>query len=117
MKLVHKIDPTNGFYIEDIIYQEEWSEPTPGEQDSNFIPVLLNPIDPAEGLVDIQPVGFHKPKWDFTNSKWVEGDTTAALDSAKRSKLQELKQAYIDANSEDIAYMTLRFKQIQTVRI
>ena len=110
MKLVHKIDPTDGFYIEDIIYQEEWSEPTPAEQDSTFTPILLNPIDPSKGLVGIQPVGFHKPKWDFTNSKWIEGDTTAALDNVKQSKLQELKQAYTDASSEDIAYMNTTFQ-------
>ena len=110
MKLAHKIDPTDGFYIEDIIYQEEWSEPTPGEQGSAFTPVLLNPIDPAQGLVSIQPIGFHKPKWDFTNNEWIEGDTTAALDRAKQSKLQELKQSYTEANNEDIAYMNTTFQ-------
>lgn len=113
MKLVHKIDTTTGLYIEDIIYEEEWSQPTPDAQgniDPNFTPTLLNPIDPAKGLVDIQPIGFHKPKWDFTNKQWIEGDRTAALNGAKQSKLNELKIAYKEANQADIAYMNTTFQ-------
>lgn len=109
MKLVHKIDDL-GFYIEDAIYKEEWSVPTADEQNDNFTPVLLNPIEPAKGLVAIQPIGFHKPRWDFQSNQWIEGDTVAVLDNAKQSKINKLKQSYEEANSSDIDYLNKTFQ-------
>ena len=109
MNLVYKID-TDGFYIEDIIYQEEWSKPTSEEQNSDFTPTLLNPIDPSKGIVGIQPMGLYKPKWDFSDNTWVEGDTITALDNVKQSKLRELKESYAEANYQDIAYMDTTFQ-------
>lgn len=101
MKLVHKIDPNTGYFIEDVIYEEQWSEPVLDENgniDPNFTPKLLNPIDPSKGLVDVQPVGFHKPKWDFNTNQWVEGeDVSVLLDNKKRIKKNEIKTAYEQA--------------------
>ena len=109
MQLVYKID-TYGFYIEDLLYKQEWSQPPQEREDSDFTPVLLNPINPSQGLVETQPVGFHKPKWDFDTKGWTEGDIDAVLKSAKQSKLGALKEAYTTANYYDIGYMNTQFQ-------
>ena len=99
MKLVHKIDE-NGFFVEDVMYIEEWIDGS-----------LVNPISVEDGLVEPQPIGLHTPKWDFDNNVWVEGqDITEAINQVKQDKLTQLTHDYTVANGSDIDYLNKKFQ-------
>jgi len=65
MKLIHKYDSKTKLYTEDeLISAEAVTESTTAK---------TYPIPP--NATDIQPVGFHVPKW--RGKAWVEGDVPA----------------------------------------
>jgi len=65
MKLIHKYDSKTKLYTEDELISADAST------DSTIAKTYTIPSN----ATDIQPVGFHAPKWD--GKKWVEGDVLA----------------------------------------
>jgi len=65
MKLIHKYDSKTKLYTEDELISADASTDSTGAKTYTIPP----------NCTDIQPIGFHVPKW--RGAKWVEGDVQA----------------------------------------
>jgi len=65
MKLIHKYDSKTKIYTEDELLSADASTDSTAAKTYTIPP----------NCTDIQPVGFHVPKWN--GAKWVEGDALA----------------------------------------
>ncbi len=98
MKLIHRFDTKTKLYVEDA-----------------FLPpdVKTNPDDPdvytlPTNATDIQPVGFHTPKW--SGKKWVEDDKAAALALAQEAAMSQLNDEYQTALNGGVTYSGITFQ-------
>jgi len=98
MKLIHKYDPTTKLYTEDSFLTADAS--------TNITAPKTYTL-PASSTY-IQPVGFHKPKWNGT--KWVEGDKPAVLVLAKAVKKSAILDAHSKALDAGVSYQGALFQ-------
>jgi hypothetical protein len=102
----------NGFEIEPVVIElfDEEGNPT-NIPDSKYL------VPPASG-------GFFRPKWDFDNLIWTEGDPVTALNLAKQNKKAQFKaecNAIIDKgftfNGDVFAFSKLDDQPLFTMRL
>jgi len=84
MKQLFEYDPTTKLYTEDVFVHTE--------EDGTF-------TIPANAT-DIQPVGFHHPKWNGT--KWVEGNPKAKAALEKEHAEEAKKEAERKKDRDDM---------------
>jgi len=90
MKLIHYYDKATKLYTEDGFIE-------PDEQkDAAAAPTYTIPAN----ATDLQPVGFHHPKWNGT--KWVEGNPKAKAALEKEHADEAKKEAEHEKDREDM---------------